>query len=209
MAIADGDIIQIRLTSAFNGQVCENVYYYQADGAAGDPAIYALASQAFEDGVVDAVVPFTSVNYIANRISIKNLTNDLDIFEEAINVVGQVPGDSLPAYVTMTVKLQRTTALTRNGSKRYSGIAESIVTAGELNLLPSQRATIANAHSASLSVSGVGGATILRPVIIGRVPQGQPNAGELDISKVNRVASAALGLRITSQNSRKNIQVYT
>lgn len=203
MAIALDNILQITLNQTYLTKACANVFYYKAFSITGTPT-YAEVASNFAISVLDDVNAMQSQGVQNVSIVIKNLTNGLDISENINSATGDIAGESLPAFNAWGFKLVRTTALTRHGSKRFVGVAETSI-AGET---PSAALLLlADAVEADLSqvivVDGVSGDVSLRPMIIGRVLNTTTGQYELDITKQN-IISAAQFTGITSQTSRKD-----
>lgn len=209
LALSVGDIIEIRMDGVSLGEATTNVYYYQSASAsaAGDYLEDAVAQ--FITEVVAVITPVVANTTAFNKFVAKNLTNGLDYYEEPNNLPGALTSPALPSQTTFTVKLTRATLLTRNGSKRYSGLVEAGVTGNLINWVTAQKNALQAGHEAVLDYSSGGGTVSLGPVIVGRITTPGPTYGDLDLSKINPVLAAVAGLFTSSQVSRKAKQQYT
>lgn len=203
-----GDVVQITLEGRSLGEPTTNVFYYGASSSAvGEPDAYANVLSRFNTVVLTPLIAILNLQTQFDQITIKNLSNGLDYAVTTITRVGTLAGAALPAYITFSAQLVRNTLLTRNGSKRFSGLVEEGIVGNTISWNPAQKAAVEVALASDL-VSLVPGSWNLQPIIVGRFPQGSPNAGELDLSRTNNVIQARLGQRVTSQTSRKLPQVY-
>lgn len=203
MALSVGDILQITDVQTYLDQQVLNVYFFQAE-VVGSAITYQDVADYFQTQYVLEVAGAQNAALTHVRTVIKNLTNGLDIFEDPISVPGSDASDAAPSFVAVSVRLVRSTALTRHGAKRYSGISEQQF-AG--NSLTSGAQTVwdgvADVVGGPIVVDSAGDLDLtLAPVIVGRFPAGDPNAGELDLSKVNPVASGQV-IRLSTQTTRR------
>lgn len=204
MALAQADILQIIDVQTFLSSRVLNVYFYRVEtlGASVD---YQNLSDAFQLQVRDIVRNIQVSSLTHDSVIIKNLSNGVDIFEEADQVAGDtvVTGDPLASFYALGYRLVRSTAATRHGAKRIAGIPEGAVTGNSITAISTQNTAIEAALGGVVEVDAGGDFDfVLQPVIVGRYPQGDPNAGQLDLTNVNDVASAQF-IRVTTQNSRK------
>lgn len=209
MALAINDIIEIRMDGVALGEETTNVFYFQS-GSISTAADYLEDAVAqFITEVVARITPVLANTTAFNHFVAKNLTNGLDFYEESNNLPGAIASPALPSQTTFTVKLTRSSLLTRNGSKRYSGLSEAGVTGNLINWVPAQKAALEDAHAEVLSYASTPGTVDLGPVIVGRTFD--PIEGEyvLDLDKINPIASAVAGFYTSSQVSRKAKQQYT
>lgn len=205
MTMSVGDIIQITDVQNFLSQMILNVYFYKVN-ALEPLADYGDVSTAFVTGVMEEVESIQHSSLIHTSIIMRNLTNGLDIFEESLTGhIGEITtGEALPSIVAAGYRMVRSTALTRHGAKRIAGMAEGYVNGN----LPASGftgsfTTIAHVFSDVISVTGtVDHDLSLQPVIVGRVPSGEPHAGELDLTRVNPISGAQF-VRLTSQVTRR------
>jgi len=204
MAMTVGDILQITDVQDTLLQTALNVYFYRVESLE-TLADYDDVQGAFKLQIIDNCTPLQSSSWTAHtRIVIKNLTNAVDIAEFPYNLVGEVSGDAAPSFTALSFRLVRSTAITRHGSKRIGGITESMTVGNDLAAGVNTLTTaLADAMAAPLVVDGTVDHDItLVPVIVGRIPQGEPNAGELDLSVINPVSSVQF-IRVTTQTTRR------
>jgi len=203
MAPVVGDILQIIDRQVFSSEQILNVYFYRV--VTLEPAAtYLDIRQAFLNVVMPAVRAFQHVNLVHNGIIIKNLTNGLDLDEGPINLAGLgTAGEALPSLVALSFRLVRSTLLTRHGSKRIGGLAESQTSGNAFVGAQANLDAAAAAFAGDITVTGtVDHDVVLEPVIIGRHLSGSPNAGELDLTRINPVQAAQF-IRVSSQVSRR------
>lgn len=204
MSLTAGDVISVEDRQTYLGEQVINVYYFQV--VSFEPLVdLADLADVFTSDYVAALLPVQHLELAHNRIIVRNLTNGLDIHEKPLApIVGLNAGDPGNSLLAYSIRLVRSTAATRHGSKRIGGVPEN---ASVGNLPTSQYATalalVCETLGVGLERSGtVDEDFITVPVIVGRFPTGDPNAGELDLSVLNPIASAQF-IRITSQVSRR------
>lgn len=208
MALVVGDVLQIVLEGRSNGEDVTNVFYFGCSNSSSDPGdTYLNVLTRFDAVVLPPLIAVSNTVTVYSQLTVKNLSNELDYAVLTINRTGTLAGAPLPAYITFTAQLVRTTLLTRNGSKRFSGLVEEGIVGNTISWIPAQKTALEQALDATL-VSPTPSSWSLIPIIVGRFPQGSPNAGELDLSRTNLISNARLGSRTSSQVSRKLPQVY-
>lgn len=204
MALAVNDIVQLTDVQTYLGQTMLNVYLYEMVEVGAETTLEDIA-QTFETLVLDAAADFQAAAVTHTFVQAKNLTNGVDIWEELSGRAGSAGGtEDQPSFMALGFRFVRSSALTRHGSKRIGGILEGAVTGNSLN---ASMTTLVDAYSAAAaSVLEIDAGSpvdfVARPVIIGRFPKDDPDAGEYDLSKVNPV-SAVQFIRVTTQSSRK------
>lgn len=203
MAVSVGDVLQITDTQVFLGESMLNVYFYEVMVATDVPD-YSTVRIAFEDLIIEGMIPFQSAFCEHVRVTIKNLTNGLDIAEFPVEFDGAVSGEASQSFVSLSCRLVRSTALTRHGSKRIGGLSEGLLNGNGLatGAIESIQPFVDKLALPIEVDSEVFGQFEARPVIVGRFLQGESNAGELDLSKINPVASAQF-IRLTTQATRR------
>lgn len=206
MAVGLDDIIQITDFQTFLGQQILNVYFYRVMAIPDSgtwPNPYDAFLGAFDSIVMDPVRNNQHTSLVHTVAVLKNLTNGVDIREYATGQAGLQGGDEEPSFTALGVRLVRSTALTRHGSKRFGGMPESAFTGNTINLAPTAIADFEDACKSNLIIPGtaVDGA---EPVIVGRtlIPASDPPEYELDLLKINVVADAQV-IAVTTQNTRK------
>jgi hypothetical protein len=203
MAIVVGDILSLTDQQTFLGQQILNVYFYEITAVDPDTT-YEMIAQAFELEVVQAAAAVQSGSLLHTSIIVRNLTNGLDIWEEPVNDAGNdADGQPLASFYSLGYRLVRTTAATRHGSKRIGGTTETFVEGN--GIAAAQLANVqavAAAMASPLEATGTIADFTAVPVIVGRFPAGDPNAGELDLSVINPVSTAQF-IRVTTQTTRR------
>lgn len=188
-----GDIL--RITSCgnlFDQQVC-NVFYYLVSVWTGN-ADFQDVVDVFETVILDQIAVNTVDDYVVNEVKVENLDDPAEQTTAVVNVPGDLTDTPLPSYVAATIKLVRTTAATRHGSKRIAGIGETYVV--DNNISPSNfMSDVATVLAAELDF---GSDFTLDPVIVGRNTD-----GTLNLAVINPVSDAEVSQFISTQNSRK------
>lgn len=204
MAVVTGDILRFTMIQELLGETCINVDFRRYVDVGGSGNTYEeLLSEYVTDftnevGVIQSVL----LNY--NLCRVENLSNGIEFAEQSITDSGLWTGEVLPSAVAVTVKLNRETKITRNGSKRIAGIGETAVIGNDVQYGASTIAQVETFFGDDIDIGD--GTTVndalLEPYIIGRTLNAS-GVYELDLNKQNPVTSATLNLKISSQNSRK------
>jgi len=203
MAPNVGDIVQITDVQTYLGQTVLNVYFYEL--TAMESAVdYADIAEAFDNVVRQELLPAQVDGLVHTNILVKNLTNGVDIWDQVDAVAGaNTAGDDTPSFTALGFRLVRSTALTRHGSKRIAGVPENAISGNTETYGGTTIADIEAALGAPIERSGTVDHDVTAiPVIVGRIPEGDPGAGGLDLSKINPVASAQF-IRVTTQTTRR------
>lgn len=199
MAIVVNDVLQFSISGTFLGQRWMNVFHYGVGATDGTETLDELMAQWTLEYIAD-VTPIMSAQVQIQYVDGKNLSNGIDIATATpSSVFGQSAGDVLPAFVAWSFRLNRMTALTRHGHKRIPGVTELRQTNGVVNAdFLTQIGTVTSFLAEAFDVNG----TTIAPIIVRRFPQEHAQAGELDLTGINPVISAAY-LGISTQNTRK------
>jgi len=201
VATLTGDILQITEFQRQANQPLLNVYFYEVTVASGNPTAAEIA-EFFAGELWGEVRQALASNALTmENVEVRNLTNGVDfgVFEVAEN--GAVSAtEPLPPYCTVTIRLNRTTLVTRNGYKRYAGINEGIQNNGTLTSggLTAYQG-MATVLEALLAFDAGGVDYTLKPVIVGV----NPMTGKRDLTRLNDIASASVNQRLGTQNTRK------
>lgn len=204
MALAVNDIVQLTDVQSFLGQQVLNVYFYRVTsfevGVTLEDIAEVFASATFLGVLTD--IQHALLNH--DRIIVRNLTNGIDIHEEAIDVPGTATGDSAPSFTAAAFRLIRTNATTRHGQKRIGGIPEGHINGNDLATgIDVTYDTVEVILGSPLERTGTVDEDFeLEPVIVGRFPIGGPTPGELDLTVINPVQSAQF-IRLTTQTTRR------
>lgn len=204
MAIAVGDIIQISDVQSYLGQLILNVYFYRIVSFEAAVDLQVITN-AWQTQAAGPIAGGQQAGLVHERTIAKNLSNGIDILEDVWGLAGSQSGEGLASFYALGFRLVRSTALTRHGSKRIAGIPEAFVNGNSL-VNPAgttYAAAVVGFIGADLVVSGtLDNDFVAEPVIVGRFPQGDPNAGELDLSKINPILNAQF-IRVTTQTTRR------
>lgn len=203
MALAIGDILQFTDVQSYLGQRMLNVYTYRVDSFESLVDYDDLAQQ-FELLIITPMLDLQVTTVEHETVLVRNLTSGVDIWEEPSGQTGGVAGEAFPSFVAIGIRLNRSTALTRHGQKRVGGIPEAAVSGNGLaGAFVAAADVLATAMADPIVKTGTQDEDfVLTPVIVGRYPIGDPNAGQYDLSKVNEVSSAQV-VSVTSQTTRK------
>lgn len=203
MALAIGDIIEIKAVQTLLTNMLLNVFHYEVMEF-GNLVGYDDILTNFDANVGAQVRGAQSSALSWQTLYLRNLTNGIDIAELAVNTAGGQTGDVMPSFVAYAFRLNRTSGVTRHGQKRFGGVPESAVTnEGIVGGLAATVNGIATELQSVLEVdAGNENDFILRPVIVGRTEIGDTGVYELDLTKINPVASAQY-IRISSQVTRR------
>ena len=205
MLVSNFDIIQLEIQGDLENQDIRNVFHYRILTDA--PAFITLDDVFLQWAArFDSDVMFAFTNALAYRfISAKNLTVPIQIFETGISAFGGQAGEYLPVHDALSIKLVRSTGLTRNGRKSYSGITESYSANGMFILNDPDTLLFEEFHGTILDFvtdDDPAIAVSFEPVIVGRTKDAQ-GVYQLDLNKTNRIANAKMNKKISTQNTRK------
>lgn len=197
MALALNDIVQIKASGSYLGTTALNVFFYQViELGIGTDLTDVL--EVFGGDVISTVQEIQHNAFVWNEYSAANLTNELDIASITVSDAGAIGGEAMPPFVAINFRLTRETRLTRNGSKRFGGMAEAFVNYNTWATgYDAAVAAVGVALESNLDVEGESSITRLKPVIVGRNPD-----GSLNLSAVNNIIEG-IATKITSQVSRK------
>lgn len=203
MAIAANDILQITDVQLYLSQEVLNVYFYRVESFESLVDYQDIADQ-FEVLVLGDVRAMQNDGLEHDRLIIRNLTNGVDLFEEPVGTLGTVVQEATPSFTSAGFRLVRTTTVTRHGAKRIAGLPETYVSGNSIvGGGVAAVAAVADAIGALLEQSGtVDHDFVLTPVIVGRTEIGTTGNYELDLTKINVVASAQY-IRLTTQATRR------
>lgn len=205
VVMAIGDILQVQHVYTVLGEVCRNVFYYEIGPSDTTSQLATPYANWFAANIAPEYQVFLADDNTHDRIIVDNLTNGLDFGEATTDLAGAVVGDPLPSFVALNVTLQRTSKLTRNGSKRFSGFVETALTQQNWTLPAGAVTAVNNICATSLSDSdflGLGTTMDLNQVIVGRTKNAS-NVYELDLSKINNIGGILQNPIATSQRTRK------
>jgi len=206
MLVSSFDIIQLEIVGLLLTQVVRNVFHYEVIHEGGGAVDISDVITAWFVDFDTNVLPPLSEKLTYNTVIGKNLTNPIQIYEAGVTANGDLAGDILPAHDCLSVKLVRTTGITRNGRKAYSGVAEAIVTDGVHSISPAQVTALEEFHYLDKPFVTLGDPAInvtFRPIIVGRT-ETAPGIYTLDLAKINTIKGAQLRPIVKTQNTRKN-----
>lgn len=187
------DTYRLRINYKFFGADCSNVFFYlQNTGTGGAEE---LATQ-WELDVLPAVLDIMSTGVDMESIEVENLEDTGDFFNIVNTDSGDRSGEGLSNFYAWGFLYATTNRKIRSGGKRFSGVNETDVAAGE----PTAAMDVILAATAATleeTVSEGGGANDYFPVLHtdGNVATG---GAPLDVL-LNSISFA----RLTTQNTRK------
>lgn len=200
-----GDILRLTLNGTYLGQQVRNVFFYEvAVGSTGGLAIGGFVDE-WETDFQTRVADYLNPLYTADNVLVENLTDGLQFENVSVDIEGGLAGTAMPSFVSMSVRQNRSSKLTRNGYKRYAGLSEETVTVNSVGFSQGVRDIIAAFHSGFLQYldyDGNGNDYILENVIVGRTKNAQ-GVYEVDLNRVNPVFTALVQDLVTTQNTRK------
>lgn len=200
------DIIRITNKHTYQGQELLNVFYFQIiDGPTGTISFSDMVQGWGIEYEVN-ILSYMHETCVWDSALFENLSDDIEFFDESYGFAGEATGDSLPAFVSVAVRLNRQTKITRNGSKRFAGYSENANLAGDMNL--SQTAIDAMesfcGDPLTFTLTNVNNDDVtLLPIIVGRTKDAN-GVYQLDLSKINTVTSAVVRPKLSTQNTRKS-----
>lgn len=199
MAVDTGDLLQIIDKQSYLSQELLNVYYYRWFSVPSvDNSVYPALVESFANTIIGEVKELQGELLVHTSVQIKNLSNNVDFYEEPFSVTGQRAqtfATALPSYVSVGFKLIRDSLVTRNGFKRFGGLGDGQVNGNSWAGDPADITAVENALSAFLKIGLVDVAAPIipkRPIV--------PPVGTLYL--YSSVASAQYSL-VGTQNTRK------
>lgn len=136
--VASNDILEIKLFSTYANPGNQGMNVFQYEVILDTPEPLSVVGQDIADqwmtNMADALQDVTSNLIDWTRISMVNLSDPLEVWDGVPDTLrqGVVSGDCLPPYAAWGFALHRTNASTRNGSKRFWGVPESLQLNGEV-----------------------------------------------------------------------------
>lgn len=204
MAIAN-DIIQVTHDYRVQGERCLNVFYYRLASTSVTPISLEVIGNALSTRWQSALaIPWTTVT-VSNSIRLDNLTDGLTFAEVTTGWAGTTAKQPAPSLVAVGFKLARASKLTRNGSKRVSGLPEDIFDGNSHTIGGTTLAGLLSYVADDVvfnDTPNVGDTIELTQVIVGRTLNAS-GVYVLDLTKVNEVTGVSINPLVTSQVSRK------
>ena len=201
------DIYRFTTTIQYEGATCRVVDFRRIDTLPANPMTDPELAQSYGNLFVAEVMPKLSNQAEMTNVLAENLTDGISFADWGFSAMGGKTGDPMPSYVACSIKLKRSTKITRNGYKRLPAVPE---------LLSDGNAYLASSTEKEDLEFFFWGITLfeditdpldtfqMRGVIVGRTLN-VSGVYELDLSKINPVASAQVQPNLTTQNTRKII----
>lgn len=206
--LSENDIVEIVINQRYvpSGQPMANVFHFQAQIVEGDwtdPANFSQFAADILIGMHTVVSVYQTDDVSYDSATFRNLTNGLDIgfYVPPTPLFGAVTGATEPLQLALSFKLNRATAIVRNGSKRFGGIADSFMNdatgAGMAGTAPTIAIQDWLAENTDI-VAGGGDSCVARPIILRKTATGVPPT-------VFTYVASAIYRGAGSQNSRKEL----
>lgn len=199
MAAGLGDLIQISDKQQYLGEDLLNVYYYRVTSLTGltEPYLEAIGDW-FVTNVITPVKAIQNPSLVHTLLEVRNLSNNIDFYEDPVNIPGTQPagaGVPLASWYTVNFKLIRESLVTRNGSKRFSGLNEGYANGNTYTIDAGPRAAIEEALAEDIVLGIV---TVAEPVIVKR-----PIVPPVGTSYLYASIGSAQYTKYGTQNTRK------
>jgi hypothetical protein len=197
---AIGDKFIVKMFSSGSNANALNVFYYESTGTASPNSLDLFV--AFGSDIAAHLVPFMSDIWGIDRFEVINFDDPADFYSANVTgYTGAIAGDCTGPFNAWTFTYNRATRASRNGSKRFPGVAEASqasgqATAGALTLLNTAATFLEATISATAGVLYV--PRIGRPVYPVPNPLHLPPTG-LTLFPISGVSYSHIG----TQNSRK------
>lgn len=202
------DILRITQFFSQSGNQAVLVNFYKVTNVFEAVPTEAQVAEAYHKYYANNLIAkFLSTTASYDRTLVDNLTGELGFFGDYVHTdAGGRSGEPLNSFTAIDVKQSVSNRLTRNGRKRLPFTSEAIAVGNTCTIEGGDLAAIRGFYGGSFTLVNpidFSNMIILDPVIIGRVKvSDNPPVYELDLSKVNGVASANI-VGMTSQVSRK------
>lgn len=199
--MATGDLYQVKLhqTSFVRRQPMLNVFWYeQTSGAGGADKLY----EAFETEVRAVLATLQSSEVEHDKVEIINTGDPTDFHTEVYaSAGGSVNGADTADFLAFGFRLERATRNLRHGYKRFAGVCEEHIDAGNL---ASSYATIASNVGTALAadIDDVAQANTFSPRIV-RVTRTNPGVLPAQYSYLTGSIAGVTFYGFTTQNTRK------
>ncbi len=126
--MAAGDRYKVRYQYVYFGVNCENVFFYQQ--TVGPAGAFNL-SAGFLATVLPAILAILSVAVTSSQVVVVNEDDVLDFGTFPIITPGTRPGEGLSTFYSWGFTYFSTDRRVRSGGKRFAGLSETDVAAGE------------------------------------------------------------------------------
>lgn len=199
MSLSTGDLLQFTDVQDYLGEQVLNVYFYRWFSApTTDNTPYEALVDSFQDRIVNGAIGLQNSLLTHTGIQLKNLSNGVDFHEKSIAITGATTvtiNEAMPSSTALTFKLIRDSLVTRNGSKRISGLRDSQVKGNDYIELGSE---VGDFGLRLLDFLNVGLIDVAAPIIVKR-PIVVPAGTSYVYSSIVDTAVSGVG----TQNTRK------
>lgn len=169
MAASLGDLIEVKLVQELALQQVLNIQYYRVTSITGLGGSYAEdIADWFDTNYAQVVASIQHQAVLFKKIEVTNRSNNVDFFIKDLVYDGDdTRGDSLPPFVSLGFIQRRESLATRNGYKRFAGVADGGVVTNTYTFPSGAQANVEAALAADI-VMGV--VTVAEPIILHRPP---------------------------------------
>lgn len=202
--VAVNEIYRVTIKQEFLSQELLNVFFVKIDEVDTPNTLVAVdVGFSLMESIAALWIAWVSEQLTFTEVYVENLTDGLSLGSYNPPYVGGVAGEVLPSYSAISVKLPRTSALTRSGGKRFAGVIEAATTgnlitaSGYLDDVEAFAEQISAQFELQSSVDPEQG--LAHCVLVGTNPEtGQPN-----LTKVQDFGFPVVRATLSTQNSRK------
>jgi hypothetical protein len=198
---------QLTLNGTYGGtETWSAVFFYRTTNGSSPTA--AMLAQAFDGGVIASLAAWQTTATLYSRIDVINLGNPGDFFSldpvQAGGTFVPAEGEFSKFWDAMGFRYNRSTRLSRNGSKRFPGYDESAVDAAG-TVVNAPYLALLNACAAALAENRTNSGHTFRPMIPRRILVPNPGNEPPEHYILNELypISSVTVTGATSQNSRK------
>lgn len=116
-------LYKVVLEQEYLNQIVLNTFYFQ--NALDTDDLQEECSHAFDLDLLPTIATIQSTSVVYQNIRVENVTGSLADFNlTPTTAAGGVAGLVAASFIACTIRLNRTTKETRNGSKRFAGMVE-------------------------------------------------------------------------------------
>lgn len=131
MSVVNAGVYEVRLYQDLFGQEVLNVFHYFRGGGDNDGS--GELKVAFLGTNVPAIAAVQSQDLQYVRVEVESVLGiDVPDTSVIVGLQGGIASDSLPAQYVFSLRYNRTDKSTRNGGKRFSGLAKIVVEDNDL-----------------------------------------------------------------------------
>lgn len=160
----------VRVTAYGNifGQECLNVFHYRAATGVITTVDLDELCQGVAVAVLEKVAAMQSAEYAWDKIKAEEVDTGVAVFEAPLAIEGEVPYpdvDSAPPFVAYKFQLNRASANTRHGWKRFAGVPETILTTSNVPGVAALAGIIAIQNGLQATINTITNDLVFEPII--------------------------------------------